>query len=67
MSRKLLSTAQVAERLGDDFPVGTLRWWRHTGQGPRSFKVGRRVMYYEDDLEAWLDDQYRAAAPAESA
>ncbi len=24
-------------------PEGTLRYWRHLGSGPRSFKVGRHV------------------------
>lgn len=26
-------------------PVATLRYWRHLGEGPRSFKVGRNVRY----------------------
>lgn len=39
-------------------PVATLRYWRHVGSGPRSFKVGRRVMYRKSDIEAWLSEQY---------
>ena len=27
-------------------PEGTLRYWRHLGCGPRSFKVGRHVRYW---------------------
>jgi hypothetical protein len=38
-------------------PVGTLRFWRATDQGPRSYVVGRRLWYDVADLEAWLDDQ----------
>jgi hypothetical protein len=26
-------------------PVATLRYWRHLGTGPRSFRLGRRVVY----------------------
>lgn len=52
---KLLLTAEVAERLRK--PPETLRYWRHIGSGPPSFKVGRNVVYDEDDLQAWLDEQ----------
>lgn len=38
-------------------PVGTLRFWRATNQGPRSYTVGRRLWYDVADLEAWLADQ----------
>jgi predicted DNA-binding transcriptional regulator AlpA len=38
-------------------PVATLRYWRHIGKGPRSFKMGRRVFYRESDVLAWLDEQ----------
>ncbi len=33
----------------------TVRYWRHIGKGPRSFKVGRRVLYRESDVMAWAD------------
>ena len=36
----------------------TVLWWRHVGRGPRSFKVGRRVLYKRADVEAWLSEQY---------
>ena len=38
-------------------PEGTLRYWRHLGAGPRSFKVGRHVRYWRTDLILWLTDQ----------
>jgi hypothetical protein len=38
-------------------PVGTLRFWRATNQGPRSYVVGRRLWYDVEDLQAWLDAQ----------
>ncbi len=36
----------------------TLRFWRHQGTGPHSFKLGRRVMYREEDVLAWMQAQY---------
>lgn len=38
-------------------PVGTLRFWRVTNQGPRSYVVGRRLWYDVADCEAWLEEQ----------
>jgi predicted DNA-binding transcriptional regulator AlpA len=38
-------------------PEGTLRYWRHLGSGPRSFKLGRHVRYWRTDLILWLTEQ----------
>ena len=38
-------------------PVNTLRYWRHLGTGPASFRVGRRVLYRQSDLIAWIHTQ----------
>ena len=38
-------------------PVATLRYWRHLGTGPRSFRIGRSVRYWRTEVFAWLDDQ----------
>lgn len=35
-------------------PVETVRYWRHVGKGPRSFKIGRRVLYARTDIESWI-------------
>lgn len=37
-------------------PAETLRYWRYVGKGPKSLKVGRRVLYAVDDVETWLED-----------
>ena len=47
-----LITAEVAELVRA--PIETVRYWRHVGNGPKSFKVGRRVLYAIDDVEAWI-------------
>ena len=49
----LLTIGEAAEVLRA--PVATLRYWRHLGTGPHSFRVGRRVVYRRDDLDAWVD------------
>lgn len=45
-------------------PLGTLRWWRaeKKGQGPRSAKMGRRVVYRRTDVEAWVNAQFETAS-----
>lgn len=53
-----LNTADAALYLGK--PVPTLRWWRHKNLGPRSYLLGRSVVYDRADLDAWLADQKAA-------
>ena len=38
-------------------PVATLRYWRHLGTGPRSFRIGRSVRYWRTEVHAWLHQQ----------
>jgi excisionase family DNA binding protein len=57
---KLLTAAEAAEILRA--PEATLRYWRHTGQGPRSVKTGRRILYRPEDLETWIQERYAAEA-----
>jgi predicted DNA-binding transcriptional regulator AlpA len=58
---RLLTSAEVAEIIR--VPQATLRYWRHIGIGPRSFKMGpRRVLYRENDVVAWVDQQIAAGA-----
>ena len=52
---ELLTIGEVADIVR--VPVATLRYWRHLGTGPRSFRLGRRVVYRVGDLRAWIDAQ----------
>ena len=52
---KLLTLQEVAVVVR--VPVVTLRYWRHLGIGPRSFRIGRGVRYWRTEVFAWLDDQ----------
>lgn len=54
---EILTAAEVAEIT--KVPVGTLKAWRHYRQGPRSFKLGDRIVrYLRSDVDAWLAEQY---------
>jgi len=45
-------------------PPESLRWMRHVGKGPKSFKLGRRVLYATEDVEAWIAAARAEAVPA---
>jgi excisionase family DNA binding protein len=49
----LMTLPEVAEAVRA--PEGTLRYWRHRGEGPPSFRIGRRVVYRRSDVEAWIE------------
>ena len=48
----VLNAAQAASRLG--LSVSTLAKLRLSGAGPAYSKLGRRVVYRLEDLEAWI-------------
>ena len=56
---ELLTITEAADLLRA--PVATLRYWRHLGTGPRSFRLGRRVLYRTDDSHAWIAQQHAQA------
>jgi len=43
-------------------PVPSLRFYRHNGTGPRSFRLGNRIVYKRADVEAWIEERYNADA-----
>ena len=52
MSPNYMTTEEVGEALRT--PAETVRYWRHVGKGPKSFKIGRRVLYAREDVEAFI-------------
>jgi predicted DNA-binding transcriptional regulator AlpA len=52
---ELLTMKEVADVVR--VPVATLRYWRHLGSGPRSFRVGRSVRYWRTEVLHWLEQQ----------
>ena len=55
---ELLTITEAADLLRA--PVATLRYWRHLGTGPTSFRLGRRVLYRRDDVERWVAGRHDA-------
>jgi excisionase family DNA binding protein len=55
----LLSQRDAAALLG--LSPRTLERYRVTGQGCRYTKLGRRVLYRADDLEAWIASRVRTS------
>lgn len=38
--------------------VNTVRYWRSIGYGPKSARIGRRVVYRRVDVDAWVDAHF---------
>jgi hypothetical protein len=58
---ELMTLVEVAELLR--VPQATLRYWRHLGTGPESFKIGRHVRYRRIDVVRWLRGRRHADGP----
>lgn len=50
---RLMTTVELSEMLG--IPIETLYGWRHRGEGPVGYRVGRHVRYRRATVEAWLE------------
>jgi excisionase family DNA binding protein len=55
----LLTQQQAAEMLC--LSERTLERWRVSGDGPAFVKLGRRVAYRAEDLEAWVASRRRTS------
>lgn len=59
---KLMTIDEVAEMLRKS--PAQLRWMRHNGSGPKSAKLGGRVMYREQDVIDWVNAAFDAEVTA---
>jgi predicted DNA-binding transcriptional regulator AlpA len=59
MSSELLTLEQFAEKVNT--PVNTVRFWRQTGYGPKSARIGKRVFYRSTEVDAWINAQFESA------
>lgn len=57
MTDTLLTTNDAAARIC--LSARTLEKWRITGEGPNYIKAGKRVLYRQSDLLAWLESRRR--------
>jgi excisionase family DNA binding protein len=60
MMDRLMGIKETAALLGR--PEGTVRYWVHIGYGPPSARFGRRRVFRESEVRAWIDAQFAAAA-----
>lgn len=57
---ELMTLEEVSVATG--VPIATLRFYRTTGRGPRTFVLAGRVRAKRADVEAWIEEQYQAEA-----
>jgi excisionase family DNA binding protein len=57
-----LTTAEVAHLLRTS--PESVRYWRHIGKGPASFRVGRKVLYDRRDVETFIAGVRKEQVPA---
>lgn len=58
-SRRMHRTEGAASYVG--LTTSTMEKFRLTGGGPKYIKLGRTVVYDQDDLDAWLDAHRRSS------
>lgn len=57
-----LTTAEVAERYRTSQSV--IRYWRHSGTGPKGVVFGKRVLYPRDEVERYDRERRESAGAA---
>lgn len=60
MGKPPLKLAEAAERM--NVPENTLRYWVIQGTAPASFKLGRRRMFTEEAIAAFMQEQIEKAS-----
>jgi len=53
MRVKYLTPDELGQQLQRS--IRTLETWRRTGNGPPFIKMGKRVFYHPQDVEAWIN------------
>ncbi|WP_367402486.1 helix-turn-helix transcriptional regulator [Kocuria marina] len=64
MNHTLITPAQLAEYLSTN--VQGLAQMRYLGTGPAFVKLGKRVMYRENDVQSWLEQNTHTQTGASS-
>ena len=59
---RLLTANELADFL--DVPIKTLYAWRHRGEGPIGFRVGRHIRYRRSDIQRWIEQRIDTRASA---
>lgn len=56
---RLLTLEEIAQKTR--MPENTIRYKRHRGEMPFIFRLGRRIVAYETEVDAWIRAQRDAA------
>jgi prophage regulatory protein len=59
MAEEILDSKELEQLTGTR--ASTWRYWASIGQGPASFKLGRRRVWKRSIIEAWLAEQEQSA------
>jgi hypothetical protein len=54
-ARRWITPKQAAKHY--KFGISTMAKWRLNGEGPAFFKLGAKVLYDEDEFDAWLESK----------
>lgn len=54
-AEKFLSTDELSSMLGGKIKPRTLANWRSLGMGPKFVKMGGKVAYPRNEVDAWLE------------
>jgi len=52
LTRKAGTPYEISQCYG--IPEGTLANWRYKRLGPKYFRIGRKVLYFIEDVEIWI-------------
>jgi len=58
---RLMTLSEVSDLLG--IPVATLYRWRHRGEGPPGYRIGRHVRFRRAAVETWIESRADAPTP----
>jgi prophage regulatory protein len=60
VDREILGAKELEALTGTK--ASTWRYWANIGQGPESFKLGRRRVWKKSVVELWLAEQEKTAS-----
>lgn len=52
MDDRLITIEEFADQARST--VDTVRFWRKTGYGPKGFRMGKRVLFAQSDVDQWI-------------
>lgn len=62
---RLMTTDELAAAMRTT--VSTVRWWRRNAYGPQGERIGRRVLYLESEVMAFVAERFGREPAGEGA